>query len=147
MEEKIGYASAVRRLVAYLIDAFVSLVMMLPLFIWYAMGLFGEKSGLYLLGYGVYLFFGMSCIRTLYLSIGWHIKSGTIGCKLTQISVTSLKGNPSTLFYSFIRYLGLILSTAFLGLGCVSILFTAHHQGIHDLMANTIVVHKIKIHY
>jgi uncharacterized RDD family membrane protein YckC len=140
MNRCIEYASALRRLVAYTIDLIVSSLLTTPLFIWYGKGLFSDQSGLYLLGYSTYLLMGVLLMRLLYLGIGWHYQSKTIGCLLMRIRVVTMKEERISFRRAFIRYIGLLVSILFFGIGCLPIFFTTHHQCLHDLLAKTIVL-------
>lgn len=140
MEYEYTSASLLRRMAAYLVDHLVTTILMLPLIIWYARGLFSDQSGLYLLGYSLYMVLGMFVIRFLYLAIGWHLQRGTIGCRLVRIRVTTVEGDRLTIGRSCVRYLGLLVSTALFGLGWITILLTPKRQAIHDYLASTIVL-------
>jgi uncharacterized RDD family membrane protein YckC len=133
------YARFSKRLLAYVIDMIVSLILMLPLLLWYARGLFSDQSGTYLLGYGIFLFGGICSIRMLYLVVGWSILQGTVGCFITRIRVVTVQGKPVTFWVALARYLGLLVSTMLFGLGWIPIFLTSKHQGIHDLIASTVV--------
>jgi len=134
------YASVPRRFGAYLIDHMVTTLLMTPLLVWYAKGLFGERSGVYLLGYATFFFIGIVLLRMAYLILCWHTTRGTVGCRILHIVVHSKEGEPLSICRSFIRFLGLGLSTLLFGLGWLPMLFTRKHQGIHDLIASTVVV-------
>ncbi len=134
------YASFLRRMGAYLIDLLVSLLFMLPLFIWYGRGLFSDQSGLYLLGYSLYLVLGIFVIRLLYLVIGWSTLRGTLGCRAMRIIVLTTAGTRLSVGRSCIRYLALLVSAALFGMGWITILLTPRRQAIHDYLASTIVL-------
>ena len=63
---------------------------------------------------------------------------GTLGKKWMKIRVTDTEGQPISLTTSVIRFLSKILSAQLL-VGYIMILFTANKQGLHDLIAKTVV--------
>ena len=140
MEEEKIHASVIRRIVAYTIDVIISGFLMTPLLIWFTRGLFSDQSGIYLLGYAQFFLLGILLIRMVYLIIGWISKKGTIGCRVTHIKVTRVQETHLTITTSLLRYIGLLLCELLLGLGCITIFFTLHHQCLHDLIAKTIVI-------
>jgi len=73
---------------------------------------------------------------TLLETSAWQ---GTIGKRLLKIKVTDMKGKPINLKRATIRFLGKILSSQLL-IGYIMILFTAKKQGLHDLIAKTLVL-------
>jgi uncharacterized RDD family membrane protein YckC len=135
-----AYASFLRRMGAYLIDLLFCVLLLLPLFIWYGRGLFSDKSGLYLLGYSLYLVLGIFLIRLLYLVIGWSTAKGTIGCRAMRIMVVTTDSSRLSVGRSCIRYLALLVSAALFGMGWITILLTPRRQAIHDYLASTIVL-------
>ena len=64
---------------------------------------------------------------------------GTIGKRLLKIKVTDLKGKRINFKRATIRFLGKILSSQLL-IGYIMILFTGKKQGLHDLIAKTLVL-------
>lgn len=139
-QTKEQYASPLRRLAAYLIDILVSMILKLPLLIWYGKGLFSDESGIYLLGYGSYLFGAMLMIRMGYLVIGWSTRFGTIGCRACGIRIGDIGGSRLSFARSFARYWALVLSSLTLGAGCLPLWFTKRRQTLYDLLAASVVV-------
>jgi uncharacterized RDD family membrane protein YckC len=64
---------------------------------------------------------------------------GTIGKRLLKIKVTDLKGKRINFKRATIRFLSKILSAQLL-IGYIMILFTEKKQGLHDLIAKTLVL-------
>lgn len=140
MKKEYPYASLARRFAAYVIDHLLTALLMTPLFLWYLKGLFSEASGIYLLAYSGPVLFLLMLIRSLYLSVLWSTRFGTIGCHLLSISVCTLQGNKLSYARALLRHLILFFSTCLLGLGWISILFTEKRQALCDLGAKTVVV-------
>lgn len=64
---------------------------------------------------------------------------GTIGKRLLKIRVTDMQGKRISFKRATIRFLSKILSAQLL-IGYIMILFTNKKQGLHDLIAKTLVV-------
>jgi len=67
-------------------------------------------------------------------------KQGTFGKQITGIRVVDLEGAPITRRKAFIRTLGKLVSALLLGIGYLMVPFTEKKQGLHDLVAATLVV-------
>lgn len=67
-------------------------------------------------------------------------KGGTIGKQMVGIRVTDLEGNRISFPKATIRYMARLLSFFLAGFGCVMMFFTLKRQGLHDQLANTLVV-------
>jgi uncharacterized RDD family membrane protein YckC len=63
---------------------------------------------------------------------------GTPGKKFLQLKVTDIEGRPISFKKSVVRFFSKILSAQLL-VGYFMILFTHKKQGLHDLIANTLV--------
>ena len=64
----------------------------------------------------------------------------TFGKKILNIKVTGLKGEPINYKKAFIRNICKIISALIIGIGFIMVLFTDKKQGLHDLIAETLVV-------
>ena len=64
---------------------------------------------------------------------------GTIGKRLLKIKVTDMQGKRISFKRATIRFLSKILSSQLL-IGYIMILFTTKKQGLHDLIAKTLVL-------
>ena len=73
---------------------------------------------------------------TLLETSAWQ---GTIGKRLLKIKVTDMKGKRINFKRATIRFLSKILSAQLL-IGYIMILFTDKKQGLHDLIAKTLVL-------
>lgn len=69
-------------------------------------------------------------------------KQGTLGKMALGIIVTDSNGNRITFIRATVRYLSKILSTLILFIGYIMIAFTERHQGLHDMLADTVVIRK-----
>ena len=72
---------------------------------------------------------GMDCSR-------W---GASLGKQSMSSSVTYLNGEPITLHTSIVRTLARFATLLVGGLGFIPVLFTKHHQALHDMIAGTIV--------
>lgn len=142
MQETESYASYWQRCSAYLLDHVITAVLLSPLVAWYLNGLFGERSGVFLLGYSIPVLLVMLLVRLFYLTLLWTNDRGTIGCRLMGINITTEVGMPLRFPRALLRYLGLLVCTMLLGLGSLLLLFSRKKQMLQDSMANTVVVKK-----
>ena len=73
---------------------------------------------------------------------------GTIGKLITGLQVTNIYGNRIEFFRSLSRIIIKTVSLAFFGVGVIYLFFafssSKENQGIHDLIAKTVVVKKEK---
>lgn len=67
-------------------------------------------------------------------------QQATPGKKLMNLKVVDMKGNRITPGTAIIRYFAKYLSSFLLLIGYIMILFTEKHQGLHDKIADTLVV-------
>ena len=64
----------------------------------------------------------------------------TLGKKLVNLKVTNLSGERITFGRASGRYFGKILSSMTMGIGFLMVAFTAKKQGLHDIVASTLVL-------
>ena len=74
----------------------------------------------------------MECSRT----------QGTLGKMALGIKVTDLEGNQISFAKATDRYLGKLISYIILAVGCIMVAFTERKQGLHDKLAECLVVNK-----
>jgi uncharacterized RDD family membrane protein YckC len=67
---------------------------------------------------------------------------GTIGKMFLKIKVTDLDGNKINFLKASIRHLSKFLSGIILGIGFLMVLWTDRKQGLHDIIAKTLVIKK-----
>ena len=128
------YAGFWKRFVASIIDS----VILIP--ISFLIGALQTFGGAYIEG-----FFVGVVLSWLYFAIsesqGWQ---ATLGKKLMGIRVTDLYGQKITFARASGRYISKFLSYITLGLGYVMVAFTKRKQGLHDLVAETLVLDDAK---
>ena len=89
-------------------------------------------------------------IDTLGLIIGWlyfavmesSTSQGTVGKMALGIKVTDTEGNKISFLRATGRHFGKIISSIILGIGYIMIAFTQKKQGLHDMLAECLVVNK-----
>jgi uncharacterized RDD family membrane protein YckC len=83
------------------------------------------------------------CILILYYSIMESSKSqASLGKMAMGIKVTDMEGNRLTFGKAFLRSIGKILSAMIMYIGYLMAAFTEKKQGLHDMIASTLVVKK-----
>jgi len=118
------YAGFWRRVAAYLID---SLILLIP----------GLILGLLpILGF----FLQLAMWATYKMIFEAGERQATPGKRAMGIKVTTLDGERISKGQAVGRYFGSLLSGLILGIGFIMAGFTARRQGLHDMMASTLVV-------
>ncbi|MFB0613632.1 RDD family protein [Aurantiacibacter poecillastricola] len=141
------YAGFWIRVAAYLIDAIllgVTSVVLLSIFgfgftgstvssggAFSATGYLDPAGNLFTLVLGIAYFAGLE-------SSAWQ---ATVGKKLLGLMVTDLSGNRISFLRALGRYFGKILSSLILMIGYIMVAFTGKKQGLHDMLASTLVLH------
>jgi len=69
---------------------------------------------------------------------------GTLGKISLNLRVTDTHGDPITFRRAAFRHVFKILSTLFLGIGWLMAAFTRRKQGLHDLLAGTLVLREVR---
>jgi uncharacterized RDD family membrane protein YckC len=72
---------------------------------------------------------------------------GTFGKRLCGLRVTDLQGNPISFARATVRFFGKFLSSAIMMIGWIMAAFTERHQALHDIIAETVVLRKVKSKY
>lgn len=141
------YATFWHRLAAYLIDYVLISLVTCPLgMVMGVAGAFAEQSGgdaaqaasagVTMLLYAVALVAGW-LYHALMESSSWQ---GTVGKRVLGIRVTDLDGNRIGFGRATGRYFGKIISSMICAVGFIMVLFTERKQGLHDMMASTLVL-------
>jgi len=139
-----SYAGFWMRVLAYIIDSFVLSIVFCPLGL--VMGLAGamgevdENSPEMMVGN-----LGLNIVSIvagwLYFSFmessSWQ---ATVGKKLLKLKVTDANGARLSFGNATGRYFGKILSGMICGIGFVMVAFSEKKQGLHDMIAGTLVV-------
>lgn len=71
---------------------------------------------------------------------------GSIGKLAQGIVVVDLNGERISFIRATIRFFSTLLSDMSIFLGYIMIIFTKHKQGLHDMIANTLVLNKQMMH-
>ena len=124
-----------RRFASYIIDLMVLMTACFPVFVWFVRGLFSERSGIFLLGYSVVVFYGFILMRFLYLCLLWRF-GGTVGERLLNLRITGRDGNRLSFLRCIVRALSLPLDTITLAL----VFLIRPHSGLHDRISCSEVV-------
>ena len=141
----VGYGGFWIRVVAAIIDAIILRVVVTPVsMIFGGLGMAGMMSGfphrgLGLLGGGVtfvLLLFGSWLYEALMESSSYQ---ATLGKMIFGMKVTDLNGNRISFGRATGRHFAKWLSGMILGIGYIMVGFTERKQGLHDLLAGTLV--------
>jgi uncharacterized RDD family membrane protein YckC len=143
-----AYAGIWRRGAAWLIDAvlltigLVVLWFFLVVFAFLGLASSGQDitdSSLTGVQLGI-LLIALVLVWLYYAGLESSVWQGTIGKRLMQLLVTDVYGRRIGFGQATGRYFGKIVSFLTLGVGYLMIAFTERRQGLHDLMAGTLVV-------
>lgn len=147
VEQYIEYAGFWRRFVAYIIDSLlVSIVFWIAYFLFFTDSLsFTDFQGSSddITAWYLVFFLVFYVIPWLYFALmEASSKQATLGKMALGIKVTDEAGNRISFGRATGRYFGKILSGFFLYIGYIMIAFTRKKQGLHDMLASTLVVKK-----
>ena len=140
-----GYGGFWIRVVAAIIDAIILRVVVAPIgMIFGGLGMAGMMSGiphagLHILGGGItiiLLIFGSWLYEALMESSSYQ---ATLGKMIFGMKVTDLNGNRISFERATGRHFAKWLSAMLLGIGYIMVGFTERKQGLHDLLAGTLV--------
>ncbi len=98
------------------------------------------------IGMALYMVFGYASVAAMWLYYALMESSkyqATLGKMALNIKVTDLAGNKLTFARATGRYFGKILSGLILCIGYLMVIWTEKKQGLHDILAKTLVV-KVK---
>lgn len=122
---ELQYGGFLVRLVAYLIDGFI-------------LGVFGVFVTFATTPSNAFL---VNLAAGVIYHVGFWVAEGATPGKMAMgLKVRSLDGSPIDLGQGIMRMLGYWVSGLILGIGFLVILFNEEKRGLHDYMANTIVV-------
>ena len=101
---------------------------------------------------------GLGCLlpvagHAVALIIAWLYYAGmecssshaTLGKMALGLRVVDAKGSPVTFGRASVRFIGRILNTLLLGIGFLLIAFTERKQGLHDIIAGTLVLRRERV--
>jgi uncharacterized RDD family membrane protein YckC len=141
---QVTYAGFWWRVLAYIIDGFIVSAVLLPLSLAVGLG-FGasgvdpnspEMTGLSF-GLNGFQIVGAWLYHAFCESSSWQ---GTIGKKVLGLRVTDMNGNQISFARATGRYFALVLSGMICFIGFIMVAFTEKKQGLHDMMASTLVL-------
>lgn len=134
-EEK--YAGFIKRLVSGIIDIYITILLVLPIFIKINKEITKENLWfLLIIMFGTYIIYNSLLERTK--------QRGSIGKIITQIEVTDEYENPITLPKAFIRNISKIFNVLTLGLGFLMCTITQSKQTLGDKISKTYILNKVK---
>jgi uncharacterized RDD family membrane protein YckC len=147
METATHYAGFWKRFAAFVIDAVIISIVL---------GIVGVHSGSsYGYGHGYnmmmpYAYGSMFTGGLLKILLGWLYyglmesskHQATLGKMALGIKVTDLHGARVSFGRATGRHFAKIISAIIFGIGFIMIAFTKHKQGLHDIIASTLVVNK-----
>ncbi len=133
------YAGFWRRFAAFFIDAIIILIVrvLIPFEgfffwnnqpAWYFVPLIAISNLVFML------------VTVAYSVVFWAWRGQTLGKMVMNIKVLRGDGSNITIGYALLRYLGYIVCVLMLGAGFLWIAFDSRKQGIHDKIADTVVV-------
>lgn len=141
---QVTYAGFWWRFLAYIIDALILSVIFFPLGM--AVGLGMAASGaepdsplspvVNLSLYGFQILTNW-LYHAFCESSSWQ---GTIGKKILGLRVTDMTGNKISFGRATGRYFGMLLSGMICSIGFIMVAFTEKKQGLHDMLASTLVL-------
>ncbi|MBL9001949.1 MAG: RDD family protein [Phycisphaerae bacterium] len=147
-----GYGGFWIRVVAYIIDVIVLSVgeVVISSIMGITMGVFGAGfRGSAASGLGELSLLMISCVMYILPLMGaWAYfalmessrHQGTLGKMAMGMRVTTLRGERISLGRATGRFAGRIISGLILGIGYIMVAFTEKKQGLHDLIAGTLVI-------
>jgi len=131
--QELEYAGFGTRVIAYLIDSVLIAVV-------------GGLTG-FLFGWNIFeggreiIWFNNILFMLYFIVMEGGNQNATFGKRLVGIRVTDMQGAPIGYEKAVIRNIGKILSAFVLLIGFIMVMFTERKQGLHDLIAKTLVLH------
>ena len=147
MDDTPQYAGFLIRLVAWFIDniilSVISVILFIPFFAFYP--IFNPArfyTGLMDLWAIIALILSIIIPYLYYAGFESSSRQATIGKSVLGLIVTDTDGRRLTFGRATLRYIGRIVVGFTLGLGYLPIIFTEKKQGLHDFIADTVVITK-----
>lgn len=134
------YCGPTRRLAAFVIDVFVMLALYMLSGMILGLAVFSAPI-LSLPMVGFWFYGGMFALSWIYFA-GLESSSiqATVGKKLLGLKVTTLSGKRIGFLRASARYFSKILSRLIFMIGFLMVAFTKKKQGLHDKIAQTLVI-------
>lgn len=139
---KTNYAGFLQRVAAYIIDGVIlSIPYYAMIFAFGGMPKIDPETGEATTG-GLYTAFMITMVLWIvyYAYFESSESQATIGKRLMKIRVTDMDGNRLSMGGAVIRNLAKLLSSIILGIGFLMAAFTQRKQGLHDIIAKTLVL-------
>jgi len=130
--QQIAYAGFVKRLVANLIDFILVALAGWAIGLIFGVNIFKESWGV--------KWFNNILTMIYFIVMEAGKNNATLGKQIVGIKVVTTNGAPITLQDSLVRNLCKILSAALLMIGFIMVAFSAKKQGLHDMIAGTLVI-------
>lgn len=95
------------------------------------------------IGTAFYMIFGYASVAAMWLYFALMESSkyqATLGKMALNLKVTDMHGNKIGFARATGRYFGKCISSLILGIGYLMIIWTEKKQGLHDIMAKTLVI-------
>jgi uncharacterized RDD family membrane protein YckC len=151
MENEMRFAGVWRRIVASMVDSFVTRIISGVLVFAYLFEaqetiISYSNEGRLVAAFG--LFVGVTMVvsvlvAVLYDVISWtRFEGKTVGYKLLGVQLVQVDGGPVTVRTALLRIVGSVLAALPLGLGYLWILWDKKKQGWHDKIAGTYVLER-----
>jgi uncharacterized RDD family membrane protein YckC len=142
----VGYGGFWIRVVAFIIDAIIVRAVAWPVSMILGLGGLAGIAGGFPLGLGLHLF-GSGVVLMLVLFGSWLYEAfmlsspyqATLGKMIFGMKVTDLYGNRISFARATGRHFAKWLSGMLLGIGYIMVGFTERKQGLHDMLAGTLV--------
>ena len=131
------YAGFWLRVVAYFIDAIVLTLIMIPVTLLTGGSLYDTTAPT---SFDFSDFFGLIVGVAYFVGLEGSAKQATLGKMALGLIVTDEQGGRISYARATGRYFGKILSGVILLIGYIMVAFTQRKQGLHDLLAGTLVV-------
>ena len=168
-QQTVKYAGFWRRFLAYLIDSIIlgiiEMILFIPIIVIFGLSFFSwdtlheseefvmrssayffqDEYSIAFLSIYILLIFGMFIFSIL---INWlyfalmesSYRQATLGKMALGLKVTDIEGKRISFGKASGRYFGKILSGMILYIGFIMVAFTEKKQGLHDMLANTLVI-------
>ncbi len=133
----VNYAGFWIRVLAYLIDTIILAVVQFVLALAFGVSLFDLDASQ---SYGVADVLMLVITFAYFIGFEGSAMQATPGKKALGLIVTDLQGGRISYGRATGRYFGKILSGLILLIGFIMVAFTERNQGLHDMLASTLVV-------
>ncbi len=136
----VEYAGFWRRFAAFFIDAIILSMVIRILFPFQGLNFWNIQNAWYFVPLIAISNLVSMLITVAYSVIFWAWRGQTLGKMVMNIKVLRGDGSNITIGYALLRFLGYIVCFLMLGIGFLWIAFDSRKQGIHDKIADTVVV-------